>query len=56
MKRPIKSDYTTTNQFTYHEKLREYYDELEKYADYCDELINKTNDILTKNAVSSPGK
>jgi hypothetical protein len=36
MKRPNKDDYLTTNQFTYREKLNEYYDELEKYIDYLE--------------------
>lgn len=36
MTRPNKEDYLTTNQYEYDEKIREYYDELEKYVDYLE--------------------
>ena len=42
MKRPKKADYLTTNQFTYDERLWEFYEALEKYCKalekYCDWL------------------
>lgn len=36
MKKPNKKDYITTNQFTYDEKLNEYYEQLQKYVEYLE--------------------
>lgn len=44
MKRPNIKDYLTSNQYTYHERLKEYYAQLEKYADNLEkQLKEQTN-------------
>lgn len=43
MKRPILKDFLKeANQFNYSEKVTEYHEALEKYADYLESLLNKT--------------
>jgi hypothetical protein len=48
MKRPNKSDYTTTNQREYDRKLNEYYRQLEKYCDYLESKLKNYEKERTK--------
>jgi hypothetical protein len=45
MKKPNKADYLTCNQIEYHLKLNEYYEALERYCEYLEAQLQRTNEI-----------